>query len=637
MNSIGSVALKDVAMFGEIAVIDDAFIEITAESLTPDELELVNVALEAEGVREELETQGVVKAGEDANIDSVLAALTDVELNLGILHAALHESDLPLITRLEERRAMLAIVKAMRAISRCVVHEIKPQGSVPDLRNCDIVFLDYYLEGTKSAQGGDLAERWAAEISANKPLNRNQLLVLMSSLDSVGQFKRSFREKANLAGGAFVFVGKSDMDETWKVGAHLKSLAGALPHSSALNDYIAAISSQIDAAKSSFDDMLKRLDMTDFAYIQNLSLQADGHPLGDYLSWLLSTHLASLVFEGTLREKQKLVDEIVFDHLLMAPIAPTTEVAHLYHSAQFSRRVGALGKHPRDKSETWIPLLQLGDVFLTKKRDKALVVLSADCDLAFTPDAAGRAPDPDRSVILVPGTPVRMNVAKKTADGSAAISFTDGDDVYQIDWDFRGYKAVPLDMVRQYLRKEKFESGEHDRLRPLYALKLQQEFAAHAFRIGAPVVPPVMRGVKAEVWSILPTGATKLRNLKREDLVEISHESQQSLVITLSLASELRNDLLSLASDVSAIRAGYDDSSDPKGRQRTRLGGAEQELRDLLKDDAHWQKLVSLPVTLPDAGKVIKNRSLSFGRAADISKISLDEPRLVMNVLEEVS
>ncbi|MDU0364266.1 hypothetical protein RWK44_28130 [Rhizobium sp. 25PS6] len=623
-------------MFGEIAVVDDAFIEITSKSLTEDEVELVTLALGAEGVREELETQGLVKGGEEVDLDVVLASLTDVELNLGILHAALHESDLPLITRLEERRAMLAIVKAMRAVSQCVVHEIKPQGAVPDLRNCDIIFLDYYLEGTKSAQGGDLAERWAAEISANKPRDRNQLLVLMSSLDSVGQFKRSFREKANVAGGAFMFVGKSDMDETWKVGAHLKSLAGALPHSSALNDYIAAISSEIDAAKSKFDDMLKRLDMTDFAYIQNLSLQADGHPLGDYLSWLLSTHLASLVFEGALRDKQKLVDEVVFDHLLMTPIAPTTEVAHLYHSAQFSRRVGALGKHPRDKGDTWIPLLQLGDVFLTKKREKAVVILSADCDLAFTPDAGGRAPDPDRSVILVQGAPVRMNVAKKTAEGSAAISFTDGDDVYQIDWDFRGYKAIPLDMVRQYLRKEKYETGDHDRLRPLYALKLQQEFAAHAFRIGAPVVPPVMRGVRAEVWSILPTGATKLRDLEREDLVEISHESQQSLVITLSLASELRIDLQALAAEVYAIRASHDDTSDPKGRQRTRLGGAEQELRDLLKEDAYWQKLVSRPVPLPEAGKTTKGRGLSFFRAAEISKFSLDEPKLVVNLIEEI-
>ncbi|MBB6510911.1 hypothetical protein F4695_004303 [Rhizobium soli] len=634
MNKQAAVKVKDVEEVFEIAVIDDAFILILESNLSPEERAAFEALLLENEIQEELRSHGFDDDEIVAVSDKMLDALTDITKNLGLLYAGLLDGASDLAQRLEERRAMLAIVEAMRTVSSCKVYEIAPVGNVPDLRHCDMVFIDYYLEGTASSKGGELAERWAAQIQATKPTGKQQLLVLMSSLETVRDFRKGFMAKAEIDGGAFMFVGKADMDERWKVGAHLRSLAGALPHSAAVNEYVAAIGAEIEDSKTKFMEMLTQLDISDFAYIQNLSLQADGHPLGDYLSWLLSTHLGSLIFEGNLRSKQSAVDGIVFERLLMTPTAPTTDVAKLYHSAQFSRDVGALGKHPRDKTDTWIPLLQLGDVFLTEPKDRAVVVLSADCDLAFTPDDKGRAPDPDRSVILVEGQPVRINVAKKQADGGANISFVAGGEVYQIDWDFRGYKAVALDQVRQHLRKRKFETSQHDRLRPLYALKLQQEFASQILRIGPPVVPPVMRSVKGEIWQISPDAVTKVHVFGPDELIEISHKAQHSVVLTLGCATVIRRKVLALAEAVTAYKSSLTDENDPKQQKRGRLGGAHQEIRDLLGNDVHWETIVSSPVALPEPGKITKTNVFAIGRNADLSVVPTDTPRLVLNIID---
>ncbi|ERM01550.1 hypothetical protein Q644_20965 [Brucella intermedia 229E] len=135
--------------------------------------------------------------------------------------------------------------------------------------------------------------------------------------------------------------------------------------------------------------------------------------------------------------------------------------------------------------------MQLGDVFLDKARAKAIVVLSADCDLAFSP-LEDREPDAETPVMLVPpGTPTKLKDA--TDEPSHR---TDGilhrDEVYRIAWDFAKYRSVGLGELEKWLKDKGFDTTNRDRLRPLFALKLQQEFGAHLLRVGPPLLPPPM-------------------------------------------------------------------------------------------------------------------------------------------------
>jgi hypothetical protein len=104
-------------------------------------------------------------------------------------------------------------------------------------------------------------------------------------------------------------------------------------------------------AQKELGDLLDDLDLGDFAYLQKQALQADGHPLGDYMSWLLSSHLASLAFEHDLRNEQAAVDAMDFDDTLVSSAEPSTVVATFYHSALFARNQRRLGPHPRAKPD----------------------------------------------------------------------------------------------------------------------------------------------------------------------------------------------------------------------------------------------------------------------------------------------
>ena len=212
----------------------------------------------------------------------------------------------------------------------------------------------------------------------------------MSSVENVRSFRRTFRRSTEIQGSAFSFVAKDDLDKPWKIRAHLQMFARTLPHSQVVGEYISSAKSSVRNAGDRLIEVLDDLDLGDFAYIQKLSLQADGHPLGDYLSWLFSAHLAARAFEYELREQQANVDKVEFDEVFISPVEPSTIVATLYHDALFARNVGRLGPHPRavEGGELQdVPMVGLGDVFLDSGRTKAVVILSADCDLAFAPKA----------------------------------------------------------------------------------------------------------------------------------------------------------------------------------------------------------------------------------------------------------
>lgn len=484
-----------------IAVIDDAFESLTSIELPAQENDAV-VAFFGE-----LKDREVIEDFVECGIDeetlrdhplSAIEALTAPDRSLGYAYSALSLVSETLEKVIGERHAMRCVVKAMRDASGCEVVELTPSDDL-DVRDKQLVFIDYYLEKNKA--DGELAISIASRIEEERDPGQVQQIVLMSSLDSVRAFRREFRRSAEIQGAAFAFVAKDDLDEPWKVRAHLKMFAGARPHSGTIGEYIKAAKESLGNAYDRLVGVLDDLDLGDYAYIQKLSLQADGHPLGDYLSWLFSSHLAALAFEHDLRKQQAEVDKIEFEEMLISPVEPSTIVASLYHDALFERNVGPLGPHPREAEGGIyrdVPLVGLGDVFLDAGRTRAVVILSADCDLAFAPNAE-RKPDREMPVLVVEGTPRRIDDAKGDSDGPATEGVRHGSEVYRIDWEFKTYRTVPLGELGDYLSKKEVDVSERDRLRPLYALKLQNDFGKQLLRPGHPVMPPFRKGIRGVI------------------------------------------------------------------------------------------------------------------------------------------
>ena len=603
-----AISLPDVTA---IAVIDDAFIPVSVDRLPDDErtavLSLLN-NLNNQLALQDLDDRGFNQDAIVASPDSALDALTHPERDLGDAFATLADASGTLSVMIEERLTMRRIVAAMRATTSCAVLEVQPTEDIPDLNGHQLVFIDYYLERSKT--DGTLAQRIAEDIERARKPDSAQQIILMSSLEKVRTFRKSFRQAARVEGTAFSFVAKPDLDEPWKVRAHLEMFARALPHSRSIARYIDAVKKNMNKARLQLAGLLDDLDLGDVAYLQNLALRADGHPLGDYLSWLLSSQLASLAFEYDLREEQALVDKIEFDEKLVSPTEPSMVVATLYHGALFARNMGPLGPHPLAKNTDGllgVPLVQFGDVFVDDMRSKALVVLSADCDLAFAPSTQ-RMPDKSTSVLLVRGKPLAIRAVEQKGGANTTEGMEHDSEVYRIDWQFDTYRTVELGKFEAYMHDEGFDISSRDRLRSLYALKLQQEFGNHILRVGPPVIPPVQMAMSGEIVQSMGGERVVCSTLDAHGVFASFFKGKLSIRITPAIAGQLR-------SAVENLHGAMKDRLTSLATDQRKNGAVKKELSALvpkvkaiaghLRIDKSWIELLG-DESLPKVGSIRK-------------------------------
>ena len=598
-----------------IAVIDDAFEPLSSIELPEQEmgavLQILN-SLDDQEILEEFDQCGIDQRILTEDPFSAIDALTSPALALGKAYSVLSEASVTLEKYIQDRHNMRGIAETMRTTSNCKVIELAPSDEIK-VQDKQLVFIDYYLEKDKIS--GDRAVEIARQIEQEKDPECLQQIVLMSSREKVKSFRKAFREEAHIQGSMFSFVSKDDLDEPWKVRAHLEMFAGALPHSHVIGQYIELAKKNVRRAGTELIEVLDDLDLGDFAYIQKQSLQDDGHPLGDYLSWLFSNHLAALAFEHELREQQAKVDKIEFDKVFISPVEPSTKVAELYHNALFSRNVGKLGPHPRasdtDESHN-VPLVGLGDVFLDGDKKKAVVILSADCDLAFAPNAE-REPDRNMPVLFMMGTPYHIDDAQERGRDSVTEGMSYDCEVYRIDWKFMTYQTVPLGDLKDKLIEVGVDVSDRDRLRPLYAFKLQYDFGKWLLRPGDPVMPPFRKNVQCKILKSIDSveSVDGLEDLVLSLAVE---ENKKSIRITPNLAGQLHNALSDMCFELK-------ERTENKQGNGNGLGGSEyldhkiDAIERVLKKDEKWIDLLG-DIELPKpklCKELIKGIYLALG------------------------
>ncbi|MBY5701215.1 hypothetical protein HFO38_00515 [Rhizobium leguminosarum] len=605
----------------KVAIIDDAMhpprLDRFEEKESRSVAELLMTDVE---VTAELETHGCPN---DATADRrlLLIASTDVPLlTLAKIGAVSSEA----LRMIEEHRTFLRLKTALEEeVGKLEI--VDPYKAIPDLTSCQLILLDYYLEG--SAKGGDTAISVANTIreQANRP--DDQQIVLMSSIETVRDLRIQFRGQTNLTGSAFAFIGKPDLNEKWKVKAHLGMLERARPYAPAFSKYRDQLEVALAQAKVGLLSLVDDLDIGDYAFLQGRALMKDGHPLGDYMFWLLSSQFTALAFEQEgMRARQRELDALEFDGEPVAATEPSLVVANMLHSALVSREVGPLGPHPRaagnDKYGSF-PLVQLGDVFLDKARSKAVVVMSADCDLAFSP-LKDREPDAETPVMLVPGLPIKLRDA--TDEPSHR---TDGivhkDEVYRIAWDFSKYRSVGLGELQGWLTEKGFDTSNRDRLRPLFALKLQQEFGSHLLRVGPPLMPPMTTSATGRVIVHEPE-RHNFKSFGPKELMLTRFKETTTLRVTPNIASALKEACEELHSRLN------DQLPNLKDKAKEALEKKIESLSGQIANDKFWIELLR-GIDLNAKGSEKRSGPLGFVLGADLPDGG--NPRVIIQIEEE--
>ncbi len=560
----------------------------------------------------------------EASADERLRILSETEA-LGISAGRVGEISADALRMIEEYQAFRGLMHRLeREVAEVKVCD--PFQGMPDLTGYNLVLLDYYLQGP--AKGGDLAIQVATSINGQQGRPDDQQIVLMSSLESVRDLRGEFRTKTNVNGSAFAFLGKRDLNEAWKIKAHLGMLERARPYAPAFVQYRTKLDEALGKAIEDLLTLVDDLDIGDYAFLQGHALMKDGHPLGDYIFWLLSSQLMALGFEGDeMRERQRALDTLEFVGEPFASTEPSTVVANLLHSALVSRNMGPLGPHPRAKPDSkyaTFPLVQLGDVFFDTERTKAVVVMSADCDLAFSP-VADREPDAETPVLLVPGTPIKLREASGDPDAK-----TDGilhrEEVYRIVWEFAKYRSVPLGGLDVWLKNKGYDVSNRDRLRPLFGLKLQQEFGAHLLRVGPPVMPPMTTPAVGRIFVCIPD-RDEVAQLGPTELMLSRFKGTTLLRVTPTIAGALKTaceDLLTrLEEDLAAAKAKDKAGVSKKVEALTAQLGRDEFWIDLLKG-----------VELNAAGSVKGAGPLGFVLGSDWQEAG--KLRVVLEIVEGV-
>lgn len=608
-----------------VAIIDDAMHPPRLDRISEHErLPLTTLLTKSGEVQAELATLGCPP---EANVDERLLAIAESdEILLSI--ALIGPVSADAVRMIEEHRSFRRLLKILREQVK-VVTVCDPFVALEDLSKHNLVLLDYYLNGP--SYGGDLAVMAATAIRSQADRAPDQQIVLMSSLETVRELRGQFRTDTNLTGSAFAFIGKPDLNEAWKVKAHLGMLERARPYAPAFIDYRAKLDEALRSAHNDLLTLVDDLDIGDYAFLQGRALMKDGHPLGDYVFWLLSSQLVTLAFErDEMRERQRALDTLEFVEAPFAATEPSTVVANLLHSALVSRNVGPLGPHPRAKPDTpysHFPLVQLGDVFFNAERSKAVVVMSADCDLAFSP-MVDRAPDAETPVMLVPGKPVKLKDAKDSAEGADAK--TDGilhrEEVYRIVWEFSKYRSVALGSLNKWISDEGYDLTNRDRLRPLFGLKLQQEFGAHLMRVGPPVMPPMTTKAIGQVF-ICTSSPEEGAKFEQSELLLTRFKKQTWLRITPRIASTLKQQCEDLLSKLVEQRDEAEEKKKPDLQRKI------DSISKSLDDDIFWIKLLDgVELNTPGNMKAIGPLGFVLGTGWTDNK-----PRVVLEVREGVA
>lgn len=501
-----------------------------------------------------------------------------------------------------------------------------------------LIFLDYYLGPERSDEAIQAAVERAESIYKAYPEDGEKpLIILMSSFEDVAQHKEEFRKRSRLIGGMFDFVPKKELANRDRLILKIGSWAMGLADGYKIQHFVEAIDRSARAATDQFVDGVKALTLEDYGHIQRLSLQEDGHPLGDYMLWLFGAFFGDLLFhkQPDVRKHQNTLDALWVEQAPPCQQPPSVKLAEMYRAALFDPSVEDLGPHPLGAMTPDAPHMRLGDLFLKDTSNEVLLVISPECDLAFSPRGK-RTCDPDQSVLLIPGQLQPIHEPLPKGSDLRTELFEHEGQAYRIIWNKKQVRSERLGKIGNCLRTFRYE--RRARFRLPYALMIQQAFAADLTRVGMPVAPPIYRPVIVQAYIEGNDGKSVELHGKEDKAAFLAlGRTGTHLVLTVDY-------VLLLQSKMEDIAKGFDDrkaklGAAASGNDGSKLTQRARELRQLKEDFSVWLDLLR-PALLKDDGKrtTLNAKLLCVAPPGPVSDVyDAKGPAITLVVLEHTS
>ena len=623
-----------------IAIIDDAYDSLNLRGLTTEQAQdLWNNLKENAAFFEEVAKLGKPLNGSTDLSEGIIDTMLDKPSDFPAFVAAWNSSRLGKDVNAQRKapdKLLDLLTSSLDLEGRSFGNEVVTE----DLENYSpqILFIDWDLgsggDQVASAviSGGEQPQGVQAAIEKTQDIKEEwsdsgtwPLIILMSSWDNMKDYADDFCRETGILGGMFYAVSKNDLTTAFTLRMYMSLFAKSLAPGRQLQKFIDTLNEELESVGKEFSKRVGALSLTDYSYIKSLSLQDEGHPLGDYLTWLLGSYLGQLLFSDALGSVSSALDRMNLDGSLPTLHSPSDALTEMYHLALFNTSVGPVSSMPRiqsagDSTETQAPALALGDVFQKmvggqdtptddedelpengepdgeRRKHDLLMVINPQCDLVFTPGGGSRPVDKSRSILLLPGELRSLDCSIQQGRPVKTELYRQDNENYRIEWYTKEVKSVPLGEFNDWTTDAGYKRVA--RIRLPFALEIQHAFAADLTRVGNPVMPPIYQTLPAQ----LLRGNGDIRvyehmgDLQDEEgaflvLARYEGELRQKCVLTIPLLVKLKSLLDEKLEEMKTeLRSG--DGSNEYLSQRI------DTLERLSNEDSRWAE-IRKPFDLP--------------------------------------
>lgn len=343
----------------------------------------------------------------------------------------------------------------------------------------DLILVDLFFSDLIPTDAAtDAASKIAPYVDKSDSRPSPLVILISSQLNYLASVNQTFRELAKIPGCRFRYIAKRDFRESVDEALYrLYRLIQHHPNSSEFERFIQQVDKAAGEAKTEFIDILRKFELSDYAYLADLVVQSEGIPLKDYLLDLFALSWATIT-ESNQQMTAALSDldalNLTVEKYAPNAFAPSEAVVQLYHRALYKPRE-SLPTEDGFVSLAMGDILEAGNDFGAVPR--LLFVIVQDCDMA-----RGDSVD---SAFLIEGKVGQTPLFRKKGD--RAFPYVFQGQPYVVTWNPKQWRSVRRQDFAKLVAEHAFVRSK--RMRSPWSLACQTQFFQYLSR-PAEMAPP---------------------------------------------------------------------------------------------------------------------------------------------------
>ena len=407
-------------------------------------------------------------------------------------------------------RFVQAVEAQLADLNLCV--RTAGRGFVEDAISTDLIVIDLFLGAQQSESDMRISIKGLARVIEER-VESPPAIILMSRSGRLREQADAFRDGAKVFASGFRTIVKSEIEKRGRLEQLVRELARHREDSLKLNAFVLRWKDGLGGAIQRTQDDIRRLDLEDWAQIQDLLLAAEGSSAGRYILEVLEcAFLYELESENSFLDAAAALDTLEREAYPPTTIAGSKDTIGLVAKTLYEH------ENCRQLDDEPAASVAFGDIIgpirgsefakdsvFAQLDNAVLITMTPACDLQ-----RGKAP---RILFMVGKT---KNVdAPAAGDASTGLRtpilyLPDGKRVW-VDWQPNHLLTLTCEEVDAFLSGDGTSITKVARLRTANAVSLQQQLLSNLGRVG--LVAPIPSTFPVQVAVYYPSADAVLTSL----------------------------------------------------------------------------------------------------------------------------